>query len=100
MEQCQGKKGRPQATTLPLHAKFMPHCKADVLLEFAVGTPEHANMAEARRLLEDISRYGQVPHTDLCKSSCTLNAEQTQYMIDIDMWSLLTKEEVEDILGG
>ena len=77
----------------------MPHCKADVLLEFAVGTPEHANMAEARRLLEDISRYGQVPHTDLCKSSCTLNAEQTQYMIDIDMWSLMTKEVVDEIMG-
>jgi hypothetical protein len=98
LEQCLGKPFK-STTLLPLHPKYIPHCKAEVLVDFAVGTPEYANMVEARRLLEDLKRYGQVPNTDLCKSSCTLNAEQTQYMIDIDMWSLLTKEEVDDILG-
>jgi hypothetical protein len=87
------------ATTLPLQPKFIPHCLTHVLVDMAVGTPEELPMQQARRVLEELTAYGQVPDTDFSRSSCTLTVEQTQHMLDIEMWTKLTAAEVDEILG-
>ena len=96
---CLGAKQSPKGTVLPLQPKPIDNCLTHVLVDMAVGTPEELNMETARQVLEEISMYANVPATDHRRSSCTLNKEQVQYMIDIGMWSLLTPEEEEHIKG-
>jgi hypothetical protein len=86
-------------TALPLQPKYIPHCLTHVLVDLAVGTPEELPMLKAKEVLEELIAYDQVPDTDFSKSSCTLTAEQTQHMIDIEMWTKLTAEEVAEIRG-
>ncbi len=74
-------------------------CLVDVVVDYSKGTVLEPPMKEVDRLLNDGSRYSGVPPVDLNKSSCTLNAEQTQYMISIGFWTLLTESEIEDIKG-
>ncbi len=97
LEDCLGK--RSMVTTLPLQPKYIDHCLTDVLVDLAMGTPEEVPMKKAREILEELAAYDQVPATDLRKSSCTLTKEQTQYMIDVGMWTKLTAEEVAEIRG-
>ena len=102
LDDCLGakqSKANNRGTILPLQPKPITSCHTHVLVEMAVGTPEELNMETARRVLEDVSMYANVPPVDLKRSSCTLNKEQVQYMIDIGMWSLLTPEEEKRIKG-
>jgi hypothetical protein len=65
----------------------------------AKGTSFELSWEEARKLLQDPARYCKVPPAELHRSTCTLTAEQTRHMINVEFWELLTDDEIENILG-
>jgi hypothetical protein len=89
----------PGSTTLPLQPKALRPIMTKRLGILSQGTAYEVDWEEARRILEDPKRYANVPKAELHRSKCTLNKEQTQHMLDIDFWELLTPAEVEEIMG-
>jgi hypothetical protein len=77
----------------------MDASKIEVFVEFSIGTPKELAMKEAARVLRDVTRYKGVPKVELFRSSCTLNKEQVQYLVDIGFWSFLSEDDMKDIKG-
>ena len=75
-------------------------CNAKVVLEMAQQGKLYGDaMKAAWDILNNYQRYGNVPPPELWRSTCSLTAEQTQHMIDIDFWTLLSPDEIDKIAG-
>lgn len=94
---CAGIKHGP--TKLPLQPKPLDPVVTSKMGKLSLGTKVELTWEECRKILEEPGRYRNVPKAELNRSSCTLNAEQTQYLIGIDFWELLTPEQVKEIMG-
>ena len=94
---CVGKK--PSGTTLPLQPKPLRPVNTPKMTKLSRGTTFELSWEEAAKILEEHSRYRNVPKAEPHRSTCTLDANQTQYLLDIDFWELLTPEQVAEIQG-